>query len=137
MGVLESVGGTVEFVEDPDDLDLMIELLNTDRGSRCLEEAFRMGLESGAADDEQSLELDVEVEPLDRQGIRDTGVGFEATGEFETSGVTFPFSLAFDVVRVDRAVVSVSVTGFGTDEPTVDRAALLQVLGDGVSDQSA
>jgi hypothetical protein len=136
-GVLESVSGTVEFVEDPDDVDLMIELLNTDRANRCFEEAVRIGLESAAAEDEQPLELDVEVEHLDSQGIGDTGVGFEATGEFETSGITFPFSLAIEVVGVDRAFVSVVVTGFGTDEPTVDRAALLQAMVDAVGDQSA
>jgi hypothetical protein len=133
---LESVSGTVEFVEDPDDVDRMIELLNTERGSRCLEEAVRIGVESAAAEDEQSLELDVGIEPLDRQGIGDTGVGFEVTGEFATSGITFPFSLAFEVVGVDRAVVSVAVTGFGSDEPTVDRAGLREVLVDAVGDQS-
>jgi hypothetical protein len=135
-GVLESVSGTVEFVEDPGEVDPLIELLDTDRASRCLEEAFRIGLESAAREDEQSLELDVEVERLGSQRLGDTGVGFEATGEFETSGITFPFSLAIEVVRDDRAVVSVAVAGFGTDEPNVDRVSLLRVMLDAASVQS-
>jgi hypothetical protein len=135
-GLLESVSGTVEFVEDPDEVDPLIELLNTDRASQCMEEAFRIALESAAREDEQSLELDVEVEHLDSQGLGDTGVGFEATGEFGTAGITFPFSLALELVRVDRAVVSVAVMGLGADESNVDRAALLQVMVDAVGDES-
>jgi hypothetical protein len=137
-GMLESVSGTVELVEDPDDVDPIIELLNSDRASRCLEEAFRIGLESAAAEQDQSVEIDVEVEHLDSQeGLGDTGVGFEASGQFEMTGIAFPFSLAFEVVRVDRALVSVVVTGLGSDEPNVDRAALLQVMVDAVGEASA
>jgi len=39
-------------------------------------------------------------------------------------------------VRVDRALVGIVTSAVGSDEPTADRAALLQILVDGVSDQS-
>jgi hypothetical protein len=62
--------------------------------------------------------------------------GFLGTAEIRTQGSSLLFSFASQFVRVDRAVVAVGAVAVGTEEPTADRAALLQILVDGVSDQS-
>jgi hypothetical protein len=79
---------------------------------------------------------DVGIEQLGSEGLGDTGGGVQVTGEITASGSTVPISVAVQVVRVDRALVAIVTTAVGPDEPTADRAALLQVLADGVSDQS-
>jgi hypothetical protein len=137
-GVLETVQAFAGFVEQPDDLDPVLELLNDERFGRCLEEAFRIATEAAAADDEATVEFGgFEVEQLGSEGLGDAGGGLQLTGQFTASGFTVPVSLAFQLVRVDRALVGVVTSGVGPDEPTADRAALLQVLVDGVGDQSA
>lgn len=137
-GVLETVQAFAGFVEEPDDLDPVLELLNDERFGRCLEEAFRIGTEDAAAEDQATVEFgDFEVEQLGSEGLGDAGVGVQLTGQFTASGFTFPVSFAFQLVRVDRALLGVVTSGVGPDEPTADRATLLQVLVDGVSDQSA
>jgi hypothetical protein len=137
-GVLETVQAFAGFVEEPDDLDAVLELLNDERFGRCLEEAFRIGTEEAAAEDQATVEFGgFEVEKLGSEDLGDAGGGFQLTGEFTASGFTVPVSLAVQVVRVDRALVAIVTTAVGPDEPTADRAALLQVLVDGVGDQSA
>src|ERR687897_900876 len=105
---------------------------------RELDEAFRIGTEEAAAEDQATVEFGgLEVEKLGSEGLGDAGGGFQLTGQVTESGVTVPISVAVQVVRVDRALVAIVTTAVGPDEPTVDRAALLQTLVDGVSDQSA
>jgi hypothetical protein len=137
-GVLETVQAFAGFFEEPDDLDAVLELLNDERFGRCLEEAVRIGTEEAAAEDQATVEFGgFEVEQLGSEGLGDAGGGFQLTGQVTESGVTVPISVAVQVVRVDRALVAIVTTAVGPDEPTVDRAALLQTLVDGVSDQSA
>jgi hypothetical protein len=137
-GVQETVQAIAGFVEKPDDLDSVLALLNDERLGRCLEEAFRIGTEAAAAEDQATVETgDVEIEQLGAEGLGDTGGGVRLTGQFTSSGFTLPFSFAFQFVQVDRALVGVVTSGVGPGEPTADRAALLQVLVDGVSNQTA
>jgi hypothetical protein len=137
-GVLETVEAFAGFVEEPDDLDPVLELLNDERFGRCLEEAFRIGTETAAAENEATVESGgFEVEQLGSEGLGDAGGGVQLTAQFTASGLTFPVSVALQFVQVDRALVAVVTSGVGPDEPTADRAALLQVLFDGVGDQSA
>jgi hypothetical protein len=137
-GVLETVQAFAGFVEEPDDLDAVLELLNDERFGRCLEEAFRIGTEEAAAEDQATVEFGgSEVERLGSDGLGDAGGGFQLTGQVTASGFSVPVSLAVQAVRVDRALVAIVTTAVGPDEPTADRAALLQVLVDGVGDQSA
>ncbi len=136
-GVQETVGAIVGLVEDADALDPVLELLDDERLGGCLEEAFRIGIEAAAADDQTGVEVgDVEIEQLEPEGQGDAGGGVQLTGEFTASGFTFPFSFAFEFVRVDRALVGIVTSDVGSDQPTADRAALLEVLVDGVSDRS-
>ncbi len=79
---------------------------------------------------------DVEIDQLVSAGLGDTSGGNRLTGQITASGVMLPFTSTFQFVRVDRALIGIYVTAIGPDEPTVDRAALLQVLVDAVSDQS-
>jgi hypothetical protein len=137
-GVEETVQAFAGFVEEPDDLDPVLELLNDERWGPCIEEAFRIATEAAAAEDQATVEFGgFEVEQLGSDGLGDTGGGIQLTGQVTASGFTLPVSLALQVVRVDRALVSVVTTAVGPDEPTADRAALLQVLIDGVGGQSA
>jgi hypothetical protein len=137
-GVLETVQAFAGFVEEPDDLDPVLELLKDERLGRCVEEAFRIATEAAAAEDEATVEFGgFEVEQLGSEGLGDAGGGVQLTGQFTASGFTFPVAFAFQLVRVDRALVGVVTSGVGPDEPTADRAALLQVLVDGIGDQSA
>jgi hypothetical protein len=137
-GVEETVQAFAGFVEEPDDLDPVLELLNDERWGPCIEEAFRIATEAAAAEDQATVEFGgFEVEQLGSEGLGDTGGGIQLTGQVTASGSTLPVSLALQVVRVDRALVSIVTTAVGPDEPTADRAALLQVLIDGVGDQSA
>jgi hypothetical protein len=138
-GMLEPSGGVEEnvdvgaaFVEEPEDLDPYFEMLNDERLGPCLEEALRV-----AAEGEEAAELrDVEIEQLGAEGLGDAGGGLQGTAEITSSGVTFLVSFAYQSVRVDRAVVGVGTAAFGTDAPTVDRAALLQILVDRVSESA-
>jgi hypothetical protein len=137
-GVEETVQAFAGFVEEPDDLDPVLELLNDERWGPCIEEAFRIATEAAAAEDQATVEFGgFEVEQLGSEGLGDTGGGIQLTGQVTASGLTLPVSLALQVVRVDRALVAIVTTAVGPDEPTADRAALLQVLIDGVGDQSA
>jgi hypothetical protein len=136
-GVQELVQAFAGFVEQPGDLDLVVELFTDERFGPCLEEAFRIGIEAAAAEDQAPVELgDVAIEQLGSEGLGDTGGGVQLTGQVTTSGLAVPFSFAFQFVRADRALVGIFTSGVGPDDPTIDRAALLQVLVDGVSDQS-
>jgi len=137
-GVLETVQAFAGFVEEPGDLDPVLELLNDERFGPCLEEAFRIGTEAAAAEDGATVEFGgFEVEQLGSEGLGDAGGGVQLTGQVAASGLTLPVSFALQLVQVDRALLAVVTSGVGPDEPTVDRAALLQVLVDGVADQSA
>jgi hypothetical protein len=137
-GALETVGAIAGFVEEPDDLDPVLALLNDERLGRCLEEAFRIGTEAAAAEDQATVEIgDVDIEQLGSEGVEDTAGGVQVTGQFTSSGFRFPFSFAFQFARVERALVGIFTFAVGPDEPTADRAVLLQVLVDGVSDYSA
>jgi hypothetical protein len=136
-GVQELVQAFAGFVEEPGDLDLVVELFTDERFGPCLEEAFRVGIEAAAAEDQAPAELgDVAIEQLGSEGLGDTGGGVQLTGQVTTSGFAVPFSFAFQFVRADRALVGIFTSGVGPDEPSIDRAALLEVLVDGVSDQS-
>lgn len=139
-GVLEEVGATAWLVEKAEDLNPVLELLNQHVG-RCLEEAFRIEIESAAPEDEApavfgEIEVEIEAEELGSQGLGDAGGGVELTGEVTISGNTFPVSLAAQYVRADRALVLIDVFAVGPDQPTVDRTALLQVLVDGATGRS-
>jgi hypothetical protein len=135
-GVRETVQAFAGFVEEPDDLDRVLELLNDERFGRCMEEALRIAVEEDAAEGQEAVELrDVEIEQLGAEGLGDAGGGLQGTAEM-TTGFTLLYSFASQLVRVDRAVVAVATVAVGTEEPTADRPALLQIL-DGVSDQSA
>jgi hypothetical protein len=145
-GELEPTGGGVEemvrvratFVEDPDDFDPLFEMLDDERLGPCLEEVFRTAFEEDAAEGQEAVELrKVEIEQLGAAGLGDAGGGLQGTAEATTSGFTFLYSFASQVVRVDRAIVAVATFAVGSEEPTADRAALLQILVDGVSDQAA
>jgi hypothetical protein len=137
-GVQETVGALVGFVEKGDDLDPVLQLLNDERLGTCLEEAFRIGIEAASTDNDTPVALgDVQIEQLGSEGLGDTGGGVQLTGQFTVPGFALPFSFAFQFVQVDRALVGVFTTGVGPDEPTADRAALLEVLVDSVSEQSA
>jgi hypothetical protein len=145
-GELEPAGGGVEetvrveatFVEEPDDFDPLFEMLDDERLGPCLEEVIRFTYEEDAAEGQEAVELrDVEIEQLGAEGLGDAGGGLQGTAEVTKSGFTFLYSFAGQVVRVDRAVVAVATFAVGSEEPTADRAALLQILVDGVSDQSA
>jgi hypothetical protein len=138
-GVRETAQAFAGFVEKPDDLDPVLELLDDERFGRCMEEALRIAVEEDAAGGQEAVELrDVEIEQLGAEGLGDAGGGLQGTAEITTSGFTLLYSFASQFVRVDRAVVAVATIAVGTQEPTVvDRAALLQILVDGVSEQSA
>ncbi len=133
-GVQETVRAFAGFVEERQDLDPILQLLNDERLGRCLEEAFRIGAEKAAAKDQATVAVGaVEVEQLGSGGLGDSGGGIQLTGEVTASGVAVPFSLAFQGVQVDRALVGISTSGVGSGEPIADRAALLETLVDGVS----
>ena len=135
-GVEETVEAGVTFVEEPEDVDPLFELLNDERLGPCLEEALRVALEEDAAEGQEAVELrNLETEQLGVDGLGDAGAGIQGTAEITSSGVTFLFSFTGQVVRVDRVVVALSTVAVGTEEPTADRAALLEILVDGVSDQ--
>lgn len=135
-GGVEVAGAGAAFVEEPEDLDAFFEMLNDDRFAPCLEEGIRIAFQEDAAERQEAVEVgDFDIEQLDADGLGDASWGIHGTAEITTSGSTFLLSFAYQFVRVDRAVVSVAVVGLGTDEPTADRAALLQILVDGVSDQ--
>ncbi|MGH9290194.1 MAG: hypothetical protein ACRD0V_18185 [Acidimicrobiales bacterium] len=136
-GVQETVRAFAGFVEESDDLDPVLELVNDERFGPCLEEAFRIGAEAAAAEDQATVAVgDVEIDQLGSEGLGDIGGGVQLTGEVTSSGFTVPFSVAFQLVRADRALVAIVTTAVGPDEPTADRAALVQILVDSVSDQS-
>jgi hypothetical protein len=136
-GVQETVRAFAGLVEESNDLDAFLELLNDERLGSCLGEAVRIATEAAAAEDQATVAVgDVGIEQLGSEGLGDTGGGVQVTGEITASGSTVPISVAVQVVRVDRALVAIVTTAVGPDEPTADRAALLQVLADGVSDQS-
>jgi hypothetical protein len=136
-GVQESVQAVAGFVEEPDDLDDVVEFLGDERLGPCLEEAFRAALEESAAEDDQALELgEIAVEQLADDGPGDTAGGIEMRGEVSAGGFTFPFTVAVEFAQVERALVGVVTSSVGPDEQQVDRAALLQTLVDGVSDQA-
>jgi hypothetical protein len=137
-GVEEFVRAGVTFVEEPEDVDPIFEMLNDERVGPCLEEAMRTAFEEGAGEGQEAVKVgDVEIKQLGSEGLGDAGGGIRGTAEIITPGFTFVFSFATQYVRVDRAVVAVGTLAVGTEEPTADRAALLQILVDGISDQSA
>ena len=89
--MLETVQAFAGFVEEPHDLDPVLELLNDERFGRCVEEAFRIGTEAAAAEDEAAVEFGgFEVEQLGSEGLGDAGVGVQLTGEFTASGSRSP-----------------------------------------------
>jgi hypothetical protein len=133
-GVQETVQAFAGFVEERDDLDPIFQLLNDERLGRCLEEAFRIGVEKAAAEDQATVAVgDVEIEQLGSEEFGDRGGGIELTGEITASGFAVPFSLAFEGIQVDRALVGIFTSGVGSGEPIADRATLLEILVDGVS----
>jgi hypothetical protein len=133
-GVQETVQAFAGFVEERDDLDPIFQLLNDERLGRCLEEAFRIGVEKAAAEDQATVAVgDVEIEQLGSEEFGDRGSGVELTGEITASGSGVPFSLAFQGIQVDRALVGIFTSGVGSGEPIADRATLLEILVDGVS----
>jgi hypothetical protein len=135
-GVEETVQAGVTFVEESEDVDPLFELLNDERLGPCLEEALRVALDENAAEGQGAVELrNLETEQLGVEGLGDAGAGIQGTAEITSSGVTFLFSFTDQFVRVDRAVLALSTVAVGTEEPTADRAALLEILVDGVSDQ--
>jgi hypothetical protein len=144
-GELEPAGGGVEetvragatFVKEPEDLDPLLELLDDERLGPCLEEALRISVREGAAEGQDVEVGDIDIEQLGAEGLGDGGGGFQGTAEITTSGITFLFSLTTQFVRVDRALVAVGIFAVGTEQPTADRAALLEMLVDGVSDQDS
>jgi hypothetical protein len=108
------------------------------RTTPCLDEVIRIAFEEDGAEGQEAVELrDVEIEQFGAEGLGDAGGGLQGTAEITTSGFTFLYSFASQLMRVDRAVVAVATFAVGSEEPTADRAALLQILVDGVSDQSA
>jgi hypothetical protein len=132
-GVQETVQAFAGFVEERDDLDPIFQLLNDERLGRCLEEAFRIGVEKAAAEDQATVAVgDVEIEQLGSEEFGDRGAGIELTGEITASGFAVPFSLAFQGIQVDRALVGIFTSGVGSGEPIADRATLLEILVDGV-----
>jgi hypothetical protein len=133
-GVQETVQAFAGFVEERDDLDPIFQLLNDERLGRCLEEAFRIGVENAAGEDQATVAVgDVEIEQLGSEEFGDRGSGVELTGEITASGSGVPFSLAFQGIQVDRALVGIFTSGVGSGEPIADRATLLEILVDGVS----
>jgi hypothetical protein len=132
-GVIETVTASATLVEERDDLDTAFEFLDDERLESCFEEVLRVGF-GGAT----GIEIDdVDVERLGSQtGLGDGGGGLLGTAEATSSGVTFPFSVSWEIVSVERALVSVTIAAVGPDEPTADGAALLQVLVDALDDQS-
>jgi hypothetical protein len=134
-GVEEHVGASVAFVEQPQDLDRLFDVLNDERLGPCFEEAMRIRSEDVEGQDAVEIR-DVEVETLDADGLGDAGGGYRVTTEITTQGFTVLGSFASEYVRVDRAVIAVYVVTIGNDEATADRTALLRILVDGVSDQS-
>lgn len=136
-GVEEHVGASVAFVEQSQDLDRLFDVLNDERLGPCFEEAMRIRSEKDVDEGQDAVEIrDIEVETLGADGLGDAGGGYRVTTEITTQGFTVLGSFASQYVRVDRAVVAVYVVTIGNDEPTADPAALLQILVDGVSDQS-
>ena len=134
----ENVSAMAAFVEQPEDLDPLFEALNDERLEPCVEEALRVASEDGAEQGQTATELgDVEIERLEDEGLGDADGGYQVTAEASGPGGTIQFSFAQQYVRVDRAVVAVNVLAVGNEEPTADRTALLRVLVDGLSDQSA
>src|SRR4029453_14549491 len=84
-GVLETVQAFTGFVEEPDDLDPVLELLNDGRLGQCLEEAFRIGTEAAAAEDQATVEFGgFEVEQLGSEGLGAAGGGGQLTGASHT-----------------------------------------------------
>jgi hypothetical protein len=132
-GVMEMVTSSATFVEERDDLDTAFDFLNDERLESCFEEILRVGF--GA---DTGIEIDdVDVERLgSRKDLGDGGGGLQGTAEATSSGVTFPFSISWEVVSVERALVSVTIVAVGPDQPSADRAALLQVLVDALNDPS-
>lgn len=135
-GVEETVGAGVTFFEEPEDIDPFFEVFNDERLGPCFEEALRVAFEEDAAEGQEAVELrNLETEQLGVDGLGDAGAGIQGTAEITTPGVTFLFSFTNQYVRVNRAVLALSTVAVGTEEPTADRAALLEILVDGVSDQ--
>jgi hypothetical protein len=136
--VEEAVRAGVTFIAEPKDLDPFFEMLNDERLTPCMEEEMRTFFEEEADESEEAVDIgDVEFELLGGEGLGDAGGGFQGTIEIMTPGFTYRFLFAEQWVRVDRAVVAVYVVAVGNEEPNADRTALLQILVDGVSDQSA
>jgi hypothetical protein len=112
-------------------------MLNDERLETCFEEAFRIGFED-AGDEGDAVEIgDVQAEKLASQGLGDGGGGVQITAELTASGVTLPIAFGLEVAHVERAVVSVFSIALGHGEPSADRAKLLQILVDSVSEQSS
>ncbi len=132
-GVMEMVTASATIVEERDDLDTAFDFLNDERLESCFEEVLRVGF--GA---DTGIEIDdVNVERLgSRKGLGDGGGGLQGTADATSSGVTFPISIIWEVVSVERALVSVTTFAVGPDQPSADRAALLQVLVDALNDPS-
>src|SRR5918995_4851895 len=56
-GVVETIQASAGFVEEPGDLDPILDLLNDERWGPCMEEAFRIRTEATAAEDEATVEF--------------------------------------------------------------------------------
>ena len=136
-GVAESVNASVEFVEDQDQLDVVDEMLNDERLETCFEEAFRIGFEDTGDEGDAIAIGDVQAEKLASQGLGDGGGGVQVTAELTAEGVTLPIAFGLEVARVERAAVSVFSIALGPGQPSADRAELLQILVDSVSEQSS
>lgn len=136
-GVEENVSAFVGFVEETSDLNPVLDLLNDERWGPCVEEALRNEIEASAAEDQVDMAIEgFETEQLGSDGLGDTGGGLEITADISAYGFSVPFAFAFQVVQVDRALVGIVASAVGPDEPTADRAALLEVLVDAVSEES-
>jgi hypothetical protein len=135
-GVLEGIGVEVVLVEEPDDLDPVLELFDQHLG-QCIPEAFRLQVERAAAENQVAAEVgDIAVEELGSEGLGDAGGGVQLTGDVTASEATVPFSYAVQFVRVDRAIVLIDIRAIGPNEPTADRVALLRILIDALGHPS-
>lgn len=131
--VYELVGAETWLVEDPSDLDPVLEQITDERLGDCVQEALRGDIETSGEDVQIN---DTRSERLGSDGLGDAGGGVELSGNVTNSGDTVPYSIAMQFVNVDRALVGVAALALGPGEATVDRTALLQAMVDAVSDTS-
>jgi hypothetical protein len=124
-GGLQTVEAGVGFVDEPEALDEFIELFGSDLFARCMDEAFRLGMEQDPAAADVG-ELDVEVEQID-SSAGDEGGGIRFTGNVGVSGFSIPVAFEIEFVREGRRAVYLMTARVGAGEP-LDRAAYLELL---------